>query len=66
MRLSLPFSFTPAVVELIKKDTAFLHAIKSISTELLEGAIVPELAEAVLRERKLQSPVGEVKTAAKD
>ena len=67
LRLSLPFSFTSVSLDLIKKDTAFLYAIKSISTpELLDGAIVTEPTEAVLKERKLQSPVGEVKTAAKD
>jgi NitT/TauT family transport system substrate-binding protein len=67
VRLSLPFSFTPVSLELIKKDTAFLYALKSISTpQLFDDAIVTELTEAVLKERKLQAPVGEVKTAERD
>ena len=66
-RLSLPFSFTPVTLDLIKKDTAFLYAIKSISTpRLFDDAVVTDLTEAVLAERKLQAPVGEVTTAAKD
>jgi NitT/TauT family transport system substrate-binding protein len=66
-RLTLPFSFTPAALDLIKKDTAFLYAIKSISkSQLYDDAILTDLAEAVLTERKLQAPVGEVKAAEKD
>ena len=67
VRLSLPFSFTSAARDLISKDTAFLHEIKSISIpQLYDEAVVADFAEAVLKERKLQAPVGEVKTAEQD
>lgn len=65
VRLTLPFGFTPNTLALIKKDTAFLHSIKSIDVEqLADDAVLPGLTEEVLKERKLQAPVGEVKASA--
>lgn len=71
IRLTVPFGFAPSALELIKRDTAFLYSIKSISVPELAGdAVLPDLTAAVLKERKLQVPVGEIKaqpdkTAAK-
>ena len=64
VRLTLPFAFTPAALDLIKKDTAFLYGLKSISTpQLADDAIITDLTEAVLKERGLTPPVGEVRAA---
>jgi NitT/TauT family transport system substrate-binding protein len=63
-RLSLPFGFTPIALDLIRKDTAFLYSIKSISTpQLADDAIVSDLADAVLKQRRLQAPLGRVAAA---
>lgn len=64
-RLTLPFAITPSALDLIKKDTAFLYSIKSISeAQLPADAVLSSLAEDVLKERGLQAPVGEVKAEA--
>jgi NitT/TauT family transport system substrate-binding protein len=64
VRLTLPFAFTPEALELIKKDTAFLHSIKSISiSELADDAVVPDATEAILKEHNLNIPAGVVKAA---
>jgi NitT/TauT family transport system substrate-binding protein len=64
VRLTLPFAFTPAALDLIKKDTAFLYGIKSISVpQLADDAVITDLTEAVLKERGLTPPVGEVRAA---
>ena len=50
--------------KLIKKDTAFLYSVKSISTpKLADDAVVAGPAEEVLKPRNLKPPVGEVKGA---
>ena len=55
IRLTVPFGFTPGALELIKKDTAFLYSLKSISIEkLADDAVLPALTEEVLKERKLR------------
>lgn len=60
-RIELPFAFTPEVMSLVKKGTDFLHSIKGISSaQLRPEAIMPQFAEAVLKDRKLNSPVGAV------
>jgi NitT/TauT family transport system substrate-binding protein len=66
LRLTLPFAFTPAALDLIKTDTAFLYSIKSISTpKLADDAVVTGLTEDVLKQRGLRSPVGVVASAQK-
>jgi NitT/TauT family transport system substrate-binding protein len=65
-RLSLPFALTPAALDLIRKDAAFLHSIKSIATaELPAGAVAPDFADSVLKQRRIKAPVGEI-VAAKE
>lgn len=61
-RLTLPYLITPDVRKMIDNATAFLFSIKSINVEKLRPeAIMPEFAEAVLKERGLSAPVGVVK-----
>ncbi|HEY2816330.1 MAG TPA: NrtA/SsuA/CpmA family ABC transporter substrate-binding protein [Casimicrobiaceae bacterium] len=58
----LPYTFTPEVRELINRASAFLYSIKSISVEKLRPeAIEPQWTEAILKERGLKAPIGEVK-----
>lgn len=60
-RMELPFTFTPEIMGLIKKGTEFLHSIKGIGTaELRPEAVMPQFAEAVMKERKLSAPIGAV------
>jgi NitT/TauT family transport system substrate-binding protein len=60
-RMELPFAFTPEVRGLIEKGTDFLFSIKGINVEKLRPeAIMPQFAEAVLKERKMKSPIGTV------
>lgn len=60
-RIELPFTFTPEVMNLLKKDTDYLYSIKGINVaKLRPEAIMPEFAEAVMKERNLKSPVGQV------
>jgi NitT/TauT family transport system substrate-binding protein len=61
IRMVLPFAFTPEAMDLLKAGTSFLHSIKAINVpKLRPTAIMPELAEQVLKERKLKSPIGDV------
>lgn len=62
-RLSLPFGFTPETRDLITKASEFLFSIKSINVaKLRPEAVMPEFAEAILKERKLTAPIGAVPT----
>jgi NitT/TauT family transport system substrate-binding protein len=64
VRLTLPFAFPPGALELIKKDTAFLYSIKSISTsQLADDAVITDATEAILKEHNLKIPAGVVKAA---
>jgi NitT/TauT family transport system substrate-binding protein len=57
LRLTLPFGFTDASREHIKKATAFLHEIKSIDVaELPADAIVSRFTDDILRERGPREP----------
>jgi NitT/TauT family transport system substrate-binding protein len=59
--MTLPFAFTPEVRDLLNKGASFLYANKAINTEHLRpDAVMPEFTEAVLKERGMKSPVGEV------
>jgi sulfonate transport system substrate-binding protein len=63
-RLTVPFGFTPASLELITRATTFLYEVKSISVgELPPEAVRPEFTQAILKERGLTPPVGEVQAA---
>ena len=49
-------------MELIKRASAFLFEIKSInSPKLRPDAVMPEFAQAVLKERGVTAPIGEIK-----
>jgi NitT/TauT family transport system substrate-binding protein len=60
-RLVLPFGFTPDAMALLDKASAFLFTIKSINTQTLRPeAVMPEFVNAILKERNLSAPVGDV------
>ncbi len=62
VRLTLPYLISPEAASLITKATVFLHSIKSINVDKLRPeAVMPEFALAVLKERGLTSPIGEVR-----
>jgi NitT/TauT family transport system substrate-binding protein len=62
VRNTMHFALTPPTRELIDRAAAFLYSIKSISTpKLRPEAVMPQFAEEVLKERKVKSPVGEVR-----
>ncbi len=61
-RVKLPFAITPEASDLIEKATTFLYEVKSIHTpKLRPEAVMPEFAEAILKERGLKAPIGSVK-----
>jgi len=61
VRLVLTYAITPEVTTFIDSATTFLYSIKSINVDKLRpGAVMPELADAVMKERGLQSPVATV------
>ena len=62
VRMQLPFTLTPEVVAQINESAAFLFTIKSIHVEKLRpDALMNDMAQQVLKERGLTSPVGQVK-----
>ncbi len=62
-RLTMPFGFTPDAMELLTKASEFLFSIKSINTpKMRPEAVMTEFTEAILKERKLKAPVGDVAT----
>lgn len=62
-RLSLPYAFTPEVRKVIDDGVAFLNSNKVINTnKLRQDAIMPEFVDAVLKERNLKAPIGQVGT----
>ena len=65
VRLTLPYTLTPEVVKLINASATFLHSIKSINVDKLRPeALMPEFAQAILKERGLTSPIGKVSAQA--
>jgi sulfonate transport system substrate-binding protein len=61
VRNSLQFTITPQARELLDRATTFLHTIKSINTPTLRPeAVMPEFADAVLKERNVKAPIGQV------
>ena len=60
-RVNLHYAITPEARGLIDKATAFLFSIKSINVEKLRPeAVMPEFADAVLKERGMKAPIGDV------
>lgn len=61
IRLTLPYAVTPEVLTQIANSATFLFSIKSINSEKLRPeAVMPEFAQAILKERGLSSPIGKV------
>jgi len=61
VRNTLQFTITPPARELLDRATTFLYTIKSISTpKLRPEAVMPEFADAVLKERNIKAPIGQV------
>lgn len=61
VRMQMPYTLTPEVVTQINDSAAFLFSIKSINIEKLRAeAVMPDLANAVLKERGLSAPIGRV------
>jgi NitT/TauT family transport system substrate-binding protein len=60
-RITLAYGFTPDANDLIQKASKFLFEIKSIGAEIRPEAVLPEFTAAILQERGLTAPVGEVK-----
>lgn len=64
VRLTLPFTFTPEVNNLITSAASFLFSIKAINAEKLRPeAVMPEFSQQVLKERGLSAPVGRITAA---
>ncbi|WP_157267629.1 tripartite tricarboxylate transporter substrate-binding protein [Azohydromonas aeria] len=60
-RMTLPFMFDDAARRLIAGTMAYLHEAGQVPSDTLPPrALEPELATAVLRERNLRAPVGQV------
>jgi len=60
-RLTLPFAVTADSRRSVDTSAAFLYSIKSINVpKLRPEALVPELADETLKQRKLKSPIGDV------
>lgn len=65
VRLVMPYTITPEASDLITRATTFLHSIQSINVDKLRpDAVMPEFTQAILKERGLTPPVGEVKAMA--
>jgi NitT/TauT family transport system substrate-binding protein len=65
VRFTLPYTFTPAAMDLITKATVFLHEIKTINVEKLRPeAVMPQFTEEILKERGLKAPVGQINVMA--
>src|SRR5438552_11219809 len=63
VRNIMHYTFTPEARELISRAAAFLHSIKSISTEQVRPeAIDAKWTEEILKERGLQAPIAVVKS----
>lgn len=66
MRLNFVYTFTPQVLDIIKKDVEFLKEVKAINVDKLRPeAVMPEFTQEILKERGLTSPVGVVNALPK-
>jgi NitT/TauT family transport system substrate-binding protein len=62
IRVQIPFGFTDKSLELIKRATAFLYEVKSISVPVLApDAVLPALTAQILKDHSLAAPVAEIK-----
>jgi NitT/TauT family transport system substrate-binding protein len=58
-RLTFAFTFTPEVLDIVRKDVEFLKGMKAINVDKLRPeAIMPQFTQEILQERGLTSPVG--------
>lgn len=65
VRVVLAYAITPDAAALISKAATFLHSIKSINVDKLRPeAVMPEFTQAILKERGLSAPLGQVKAMA--
>ena len=65
VRLTLPYTVTPAVLAQIAISATFLNSIKSINVDKLRpDAVMPEFTQAILKERGLSTPIGKVTAMA--
>ena len=65
VRLTFPYTVTPAVLAQIAISATFLNSIKSINVDKLRPeAVMPELTQAILKERGLSTPIGKVTAMA--
>jgi NitT/TauT family transport system substrate-binding protein len=65
VRVVLHYTITPDASTLITQATTFLYSIKSINVDKLRpDAVMPQLTQAVLKERGLTAPIGVVKAMA--
>jgi len=63
VRIELAFGITPKAQALITKATTFLHSIKSINVSTLrDDAVMTEFTDAILKERGLTAPIGEIRS----
>ncbi|MCU7805380.1 MAG: ABC transporter substrate-binding protein [Candidatus Thiodiazotropha sp. (ex Lucinoma annulata)] len=63
VRVELAYGITQKAQDLINKATKFLHTIKSINVDTLrQEAVMTEFTEAILKERGLTAPIGEIKS----
>lgn len=61
VRITQPFTFTPAVRDLLTEDAAFIYSVKAApSDKLRPNAIDDRFAESVLKKRGLKSPIGQL------
>ncbi|HXX68768.1 MAG TPA: ABC transporter substrate-binding protein [Polyangiaceae bacterium] len=64
-RMVVPFGFTSESLELIKRSTAFLFEVKSIGVQDLPSeAVVTRFVDAILEERGMRPPVGEIRSSS--
>ena len=62
VRNYMHYAFTPEVRELLTRAAAFLHSIEAIGVEAVRPeAIESKWTEAILKERGLRAPIGQVR-----
>ncbi len=62
IRNTFVYTFTPDAMELINRASKFLFTVKSINVDTLRPeAVMPEFTQAILKERGLKAPIGEVR-----
>ncbi|MDY7547700.1 ABC transporter substrate-binding protein [Glaciimonas sp. CA11.2] len=59
VRLTLPYAITPSIMTMINSSATFLYSAKSINVATLRPeAVMPQFADAVMKERGLTAPIG--------